>query len=223
MYETRLGLAKHSSPYDNAHQITFEQRNCPLEGQVADMADRIAYNGHDLEDGMRAGLITDGQLEEVEIFTEAQRRVNASAIEDMSIRRTRTAKTIIDMLVSDCIDTSKETIDQASPKSVEDVYSYKCGLVGLSAESEGRLVELEKFLFDNFYMHGSLKETAEKVKYWLGRLFEAICKNPGMMADYYQHLAASEGLERTVCDYIAGMTDSYCLKMLDRGHWPQPK
>ncbi|MHC4528004.1 MAG: dGTP triphosphohydrolase, partial [Planctomycetota bacterium] len=96
MHETRLGLAKHRTPYDKPEDEVFPEANCSLEGQVGDIADRIAVNCHDLEDGMRAGLIADEQLRQIAIFAEAESRINAAAIEDRTVRRTRTAKAIMD-------------------------------------------------------------------------------------------------------------------------------
>jgi len=215
MYETRLGLAKHQGPYDKPRDETFSESNCSLEGQVADIADRIAYNCHDLEDGMRAGLITVKQLKGVEIFTEAQKCINAHTIKDKTIRRTRTAKAIIDRLVSDCIDASKKAVAQANVKTVDDVYQRSENLIVLSAESETRLIELERFLLQNFYRHKSLIQTAEQARVWLEQLFEKLCQNHKLMPGYFQQLAAKEGLQRTVCDYIAGMTDRFCLKILE--------
>ncbi len=85
----------------------------------------------------------------------------------------------------------------------------------LSAKNNVKLTELEKFLLENFYQHKSLAKTAEKVKIGLEQLFETLCGKPQLMPGYFQRLAAKEGLQRTVCDYIAGMTDRFCLKMLE--------
>lgn len=215
MYETRLGLAKHRSTYDNPQRVTFSEPNCSLEGQVADIADRIAYNSHDLEDGLRARVISSEQLKNVEIFTEVESQLNARAIEDKTIRRTRTAKAIIDKLVSDCIDASKKAIADANIKTVDDVYARSENLIVLSAENAAKLVELEKFLLQNFYRHKSLAQTAEKVRNWLGQLFERFCQRQELMPGYFQQLISQEGLQRTVCDYISGMTDRFCLKILE--------
>jgi dGTPase len=215
MYETRLGLAKHKSPYDEPHDKTFSELNCSLEGQIADIADRIAYNCHDLEDSMRARLISSEQLRDIKIFIETEKRIDAERINDITIRRTRTAKTIIDKLVGDCIKASIKAIVTAKVKSPKDVYNKSSNLIILSNQHEAELMELEKFLFENFYKHEILMQTAEKVKTWLQRLFENLCRKPQLMPGYFQQFIKQQGLQRTVCDYIAGMTDRFCLKMLD--------
>ena len=216
MYETRLGLAKHRGPYDKPKDETFSEPNCSLEGQAADIADRIAVNSHDLEDGMRAGVISSEQLKSIEIFTKAQSRINADSIKDRTIRRTRTAKAIIDMLVSDCIAAGKKAVAGANVRTVDDVYRHSENLIVLSAENDDKLTELEKFLLQNFYLHKSVTQTAEEIKIWLKQLFEKLCQKPQLMPGYFEQLAAKEGLQRTVCDYIAGMTDRFCLKMLEK-------
>jgi len=215
MYETRLGFAKHRSTYDRPHGGPFTEPNCSLEGQIADLADRIAYNCHDLEDGMRAGLIDGGHLAEIRIFAEAQERIHAEKITDRTIKRTRTAKAIIDKLVSDCLTASKKALAEANITTVADVYSRSENLIVLSPESDAELAELEKFLLQNFYLHPRLAEAANKAAEWLGRLFETLCQKPQLMPGYFQRFIENHGLQRTVCDYIAGMTDRFCLKMLE--------
>jgi dGTPase len=215
MYENRLGLARHQSPYDNSQDRIFSEKQCSLEGQISDIADRIAYNCHDLEDGMRARLISNRKLKNVKIFAEAQSRINADSIEDYTIRRTRTAKAIIDKLVGDCLDASKKTIAQANPKTLDEIYAADDKLITLPSESDAELAELEEFLLRNFYQHESLLETAEKVKGWLRQLFEKLCDEPKLMPDYFQSFIPLQGLQRAVCDYIAGMTDRFALKMLE--------
>jgi dGTPase len=215
MYETRLGLARHESPYDKTRDETFGEKHCSLEGQIADIADRIAYNCHDLEDGMRARLISSEQLKNVKIFADAQNRINVEAIKDYTIRRTRTAKAIIDKLVGDCLEASKKMLAQANPTTLEEIYAADTNLINLSPESDAELAELEKFLLHEFYLHESLLETTEKVEDWLRRLFEKLCKKPELMPGYFRGFISQQGLQRTVCDYIAGMTDRFCLKILE--------
>ena len=215
MYETRLGLAKHKSRYDEPKEDAFEEANCTLEGQVADVADRIAYDCHDLEDGMKARLIESGRMQHIQIFVEATQRAGADHIDDWTIRRTRTAKAIIDKLVGDCIATSTRNIEEAGISAACDACTRSENLVGLSAESDLALVELEKFLFSAFYRHQTLIDTAAKVRAWLAELFERLCRRPERMPTYFQNFIPQHGLHRAVCDYIAGMTDRYCLKLLE--------
>lgn len=215
MYETRLGLAKHHSPYDNPQDDVFAELNCSLEGQVADIADRIAVNSHDLEDGMRAGLIRSKQLKNIEIFTEAQNLINTKTMKDPIVQKTRTAKAIIDILVSDCIDTSKKTIAGVNLETVDQVYLRGENLIALSPENNTKLAALEKFLLENFYLHKSVTQTAKQIEDWLQQLFEKFCHKQELMPGYFQKLIHQEGLQRTVCDYIAGMTDRFCLKWLE--------
>jgi dGTPase len=214
MYETRLALARHVSPYDMMRVGSFSETNCSLEGQIVNVADRIAYNCHDLEDGQRAGLISEEALKSVTIFTDARRRIGAEAIEDRTIRRTRTAKAIINKLVGDCLEASRTNLAESDIKTVDDIYGMNDSLIALSAKSEAELAELEDFLMQHFYRHRSLMETADKVKDWLENLFEKLCQEPKRMPGYFQRFIPQQGLQRTVCDYIAGMTDRFALKMV---------
>jgi dGTPase len=215
MYETRLGLAKHIGPFDKPNVGSFGEQNCTLEGQAAAVADRIAYNCHDLEDGSRAGLISSEKIKGLRIVAEAREKISMSSIEDLSVLRTRTAKAIIDILVSDCVENSKKTISCSAVGSIDEVCSLKGNLVILTADAEEKLRELEKFLFENLYQHRQVTEGAEKIKAGVERLFKALTRKPEMMTTYYRKLIEKAGLHRVVCDYIAGMTDRFCLKMIN--------
>ncbi|GAJ06332.1 unnamed protein product, partial [marine sediment metagenome] len=195
-------------------QPVFSEQNCSLEGQVADIADRIAYNCHDLEDGLRAGLIDIRKLKEIQLFQQAQDAIQAFEIKDPDVLRTRTAKAIIDILVSDCIYAGKILLENSKIKSVDDVYAISDSLIALSEQSENKLKELENFLLNGFYAQQTLAQPAEKIQKQLEKLFDSLCRDPGQLPAYYQQLIDKEGLQRTVCDYIAGMTDRFCLKML---------
>lgn len=216
MYETRLGFARHHSPYDNASGDGFSERQCSLEGQIADVADRIAYNCHDLEDGLRSGLIVEEQLKGMVLFDRAQSLIDAGAIEDGDIRRTRSAKAIIDLLVSDCLEASRLAIAEAGITSPDDIFSRQDPLIGLSCGADGHLKKVERFLLENMYEHEQLLETQGQVRGWLKGVFERFCSQPELMPAYYRQLTAVEGLERTVCDYVSGMTDRFCLSMQDK-------
>ncbi|MHC4131006.1 MAG: dGTP triphosphohydrolase [Planctomycetota bacterium] len=211
MYETRLSLARHKSPYDKPKKMGFKETNCPIEGQIANMADRIAYNCHDLEDGLRAGLITTRQLKGIELFNHAQEHIGANKIQDNSVEKTRTAKATIDILVSDCIYASTNTIAGIGPKTYRDIYKTGRDFICLSVEKEAQLKELERFLLEKLYQHESLIQTEEKIKEHLKLLLEKLLQQPKQMPSYYQRLIDTEGLERVTADYIAGMTDRYCL------------
>ncbi len=215
MYETRLGLAKHRTSYDISDVKIFDQANCSLEGQVADIADRIAYNCHDLEDGMRGGLIGGSELETLQLFSEAQKKIKVKKIKYSNIQGIRTAKAIVDKLVSDCIEQSKKNIIDAKIKTVEDVYQNTKSLICLSDEIEQKLLDLEKFLLNKLYLHNLVKETTDKVRNWLKQLFERFCNKAELMPAYFQDLSTKQGLQRAVCDYVAGMTDRFCLRMLE--------
>jgi len=214
MYETRLGLAKHSSPYDKPSGGEFKELQSSLEGQIADVADRIAYNCHDLEDGLRSKLITEDQLKGINLFCQGREMIGADDIEDYTLRRISTAKSIIDILVTDAIEASRAAIDDSDVKTLLDVYESPKRLIVVSARADENLKELEDFLMSNMYLHSTLLETAKQINRWLSELFEKIVKAPEIMPPYFQKFIPQEGLERTVCDYISGMTDRYCLSML---------
>ncbi|MHC5018302.1 MAG: deoxyguanosinetriphosphate triphosphohydrolase family protein [Planctomycetota bacterium] len=154
MFETRLGLMKHSSPYDKPESVDNWPEHPSLEGQIADIADRIAYNCHDLEDGLRSRLIDEQACEKVQM----------EAISDTVVRRTRLAKTMIDILASDVIETGKTNLKNANIEDLEQVFSHSKALVNISEGGDAALQELEAFLMQKMYLHPTLAETTENLK-----------------------------------------------------------
>lgn len=215
MFETRLGLMKHSSPYDRPEINGDWPKHPSLEGQIADIADRIAYNCHDLEDGLRSRLIDEKQLAELAIYKIAREQAGIDDVRDYVIRRTRLTKSILDILARDAIEASKASLAAANIQKLEQVLDSPKALIGISPSADAHLKQLEVFLMESMYMHPDLQKTAVQVKEWLSQLFFYLCENPDEMPHYYQQMIDSVCPERTICDYIAGMTDRYCLQRVN--------
>ncbi len=211
MYETRLALAKHKTHFDNPRSAYFKENNCSLEGQIADLADRIAYNCHDLEDGLRSGVLNFDMIKDLSLCRAA---IERSQFVNGTIKYMRVAKIIIDMLVGDCIETSRAAIKNENIQTLEQVFDRNDNLIVLSRTSEQELRELEVFLMNNMYENPVVKAVSSQAKQWLTKVFNKFRNNPELMPRFYQGLISEFGLERTVCDYVAGMTDRYCLEML---------
>lgn len=216
LYETRLGLSRHRSPYDSPADDGFSEKNSSLEGQIANTADRIAYNCHDLEDGLRSRILDPKKLCELEVFARAWRDVDADNINDSFVRHTRIVKAIIDRMVSDAIDTSGSKLDSFGIASLEQVLDCSEDMIVLSDQAQDELRQLESYLLDNMYHSELLKSTVQKVSGWLAELFKRFIENPELMPRYYRRFIDAYGVERGVCDYVSGMTDRYCLKLLGR-------
>ncbi len=216
MYETRLGLRKHTSPYDRPATEADWPPQTTIEGQIADLADRIAYNCHDLEDGIRARLIEYDQVQELDVFDRINAHCRLERIEDFVVRRTRLAKGILDLLAIDAIETSRTALTDAGVTTWQQATSHDAALVCLSEPAQRQLRQLESFLLNRMYHHPELQTAAQQTQRRLETLFEALCRQPDPMPSYYRRLIETEGLQRAVCDYIAGMTDRFCIDLARR-------
>lgn len=216
LYETRLGLSRHLSPYDHPEKDAFSHKNSSLEGQIANVADRIAYNCHDIEDGLRSRILSHEQLKSLAIYQRAYFDVDAAKISDSFVRNNRIVKSIMDRLIGDAISDSDKNIQKSSPQSLLEVLESESPLIGVDGIMDEQLRELEGFLLKNMYLGEEIKQTTSNVGGWLGELFEKFVETPELMPNYYRKFIDEFGLKRAVCDYIAGMTDSYCLKLLQK-------
>jgi dGTPase len=210
-YEVREGIAKHATPYDTP-QVTFKKKGQPtLEAQIVDLADEIAYCHHDLDDGLRSGLITVEQLKHVDLWAEHHEKTRkADGGEDVVVRQT--VKSILNQLVTDLVQTTERNIEEFGIKSVEDVRKAPLKCVKLSAETDKKNKQLKAFLFQNFYKHFRVERMAAKAETVLEGLFRAYMKNPKILPTSVTSHLEKDGNERAICDYIAGMTDRFALE-----------
>ena len=215
-FETREGILKHCSP-DNARALgelgeRFLQRRQPsLEAQVANLADEIAYNNHDVDDGLRAGLIALGQLDEIELFA-GHRRVVERLYPGVAGRRLvhETIRRMIDDLVGDLLGETRRRIEAAAVRSIDDV-RRAAPLVGFSGPMRERSVQLKRFLHAGLYRHPRVDDVMNRARRVVRQLFDAYATDPSLLPDEHRERVDMLGL-RAVADYIAGMTDRFALR-----------
>ncbi len=225
MYETREGILKHCSAR-NARELgelgrRFLDRTMPcLEAQLADIADAIAYNHHDVDDGLRAGLLTIEQLTEESLFADCHAEV-VERYPDIDSDRVvpETIRRMIDRVVTDLINCSRTRIADTEPLSVDEVRQAPAPLIAFSQDMREQHLSLKRFLLQNMYRHERVTEMTEKARHTVTRLFARYMDDPTLMPDSFgasaRRIAASQRA-RIVADYIAGMTDRFALREYDR-------
>ncbi|MEB2308009.1 MAG: deoxyguanosinetriphosphate triphosphohydrolase [Candidatus Brocadiaceae bacterium] len=211
-WELKESIIKHKSPYDNTSVATeYHANEQPLlEAQIVDKADSIAYDNHDLDDSLKAGIITDDDLQAVDLWRETQKRVKQKyAIHDRDIVIAQTIKTLINLEVTDLVENTMSRIKQEGIKTVRDVRQYPGLIVSFSPTLSKQKKDLQEFLFKNVYQHYRVVRMADKAKRFLEELFIAFIRNPKQLPIEYQKWIEEAGLYQSVCDYIAGMTDRF--------------
>ena len=223
-FESREGILKHCSK-KNAKTLgdvgsRFLKNQRPgLEAQVCNLADEIAYNSHDVDDGLRAGLITMDQLREVTLFNEQYEAVLElyPALDERRIIH-EIVRRLINCQVSDLISTSTEAIEQAKPKSIEAVRKQKNPLIGFSDDMREKNLELKRFLRSQLYRHYRVLRMSAKAERIITDLFEAFFEHPEILPGKLAAQAVEATREqdiirctRIIADYIAGMTDRYAI------------
>ncbi len=210
-WEVRESIAKHKLLSDDPNVIKFDLSKQPLlEAKIVDIADSIAYDNHDIDDSLKAGLINESGLEEVELWRYAREKVveqYGSLTKDME--NIHTIKYLIDMEVTDLITHTQFMIEEMRIKTTDDVQTCKEGLVSFSPEISKKKLELQEFLQQNAYSHYRVVRMADKAKRFVEELFNAFIENPMQLPPEYQKWIEEAGLYQGVCDYIAGMTDRF--------------
>ena len=216
LHETREGILKHCS-HKNAEGLGeigrrfLEGHQPSLEAQLANLADEIAYNNHDIDDGLRSGLITLEQLDAVPIFLR-NRQIVERAYPGLAGRRLihETIRRMINLMAVDLIDRTRTNIVEAQVGSLDDV-RVAPRLVAYSAELLPELRVLKGFLRENLYHHYQVLRMTDKARRIIQDLFAAFMNDPRLLPPQYQQMARSDK-PRAIADYIAGMTDRYAMK-----------
>jgi len=214
-FETREGVLKHCS-LKNARTLgevgeRFVRKQRPsLEAQTANLADEIAYNNHDVDDGVRSGLLDMEQLAGVKIFARHMRAV-LRLYPRLPPRRLRheTVRRMIDTLVTDLIRTSAENLRRHAPGSIEEVRLAQ-PLIAFSPRIREESQELKSFLRENLYRHYRVVRMSTKARRIVTELFAALLSDTRLLPPEFQE-QASRGAPRAIADYIAGMTDRYAI------------
>jgi dGTPase len=216
MFETREGILKHCPP-DKARMLGdlgtrfLSGRRPSLEAQICNIADEIAYNNHDVDDGLRSGLLTLAQMREVPLF--ARHAIAAeTAFPGLGERRLihETVRRMIGTQVTDLLAESANRIAAAAPTSLADVHCAPV-LVGFSETMYRANRDMKAFLMANLYRHPLVQAMTERARQTVKDLFDVFMAAPSLLPTQYRGLAEADA-PRTIADYIAGMTDRYAIR-----------
>jgi dGTPase len=217
-FEVREGIVKHSRDYDPAEfpelaEYLLDQRP-PLEAQLIDFTDEIAYSTADLDDGVEAKILTREQVREnVPVFArlhaEVEQRYPAAA---EKLLFNETLKRVLDRLVSDLISNSRRLIGEAGVESVQAVRGYPQRLIAFSPQVDEERKQIKEFLYANVYYSPAQQRDKRQAEQVITEMFAFFMKTPRELPASYQEKTRTEPLHRIVCDYVAGMTDSYIFE-----------
>src|SRR5581483_10085968 len=221
-FEVREGIIKHSHDYDaNQHPELSEyllDERPPLEAQLIDLTDEIAYNTADLDDGYEAHLLTLDEIREgvpaFGNFFEEVRRAYPNAADKLKFNEA--LKRLLNRFVDDLIRNTQKRLTGASIRTLEDIRHHAERLAAFSPEVESERKQSKDFLYENLYFSPSLADEKQEAERVIADLFGYWMEHPEALPRNYQEKAKEEGLPRTICDYIAGMTDPFILEQYDK-------
>ena len=224
--EVRESLLKHESEGDWPEEFRPRPRRPLLEAQVVDLADSTAYAKHDLEDGLLAGMFAEQELAAgVALWSQARARIEErhpgflTGTGDRKLVAQRVANELFGACIQDLIEASAARIEDSQVASPAEVRTCDRTLVGNGPEMAPGVAELQRFLHEHFYRHHHLQRFLEYARAVLTALFEAYRQQPQELAPWYRCWAEQVGLERAICDYLAGMTDRFaqqeCARLAD--------
>ena len=212
-WEVREGMVKHESEYDisDAREFNPELRG-NLETQICNLADELAYTTHDLDDGLRSGMINPQMLEGISLWEILRETYHWRGPNLDDMERHRMIRQLVGLLVTDLVECSDQRLKESAAKSALDLQKLKHNVVGYGEEMQRRNRELKDFLYKHLYRHFRVVRMQVKAEKLITDLFNAYRSEPLMLPNLPRKLIEKRGLERTICDYIAGMTDRYAIE-----------
>jgi dGTPase len=214
-YEVREGIVKHETEYDVSNAEGYEpEKRGHLEAQIANAADELAYTAHDLDDGLRSGLLSVRQLNGLDLWEKLRESIGWSSDELDELTRHRIIRRLIGIEVTDLIDATNRRLEENGVDSVEALQLLPFNVVGHSDHMVAMNRQLKDFLYDNMYRHHRVFRMQIKAERILEEIFEAYTAAPEILPREIQERARvdEQGRYRVICDYIAGMTDRFALQ-----------
>lgn len=212
-WEVREGIVKHETQYDIADASEYDpEKRGHLEAQISNLADELAYTAHDLDDGLRSGLITPHQLQGVELWERLRDSIDWHETVLEELTRHRLIRRLIGLEVSALIDATQEQIQAAAPADVAALQLMDHNVVGFGTEYARMNQQLKDFLFANMYKHFRVVRMQAKAERVIDDLFNDYIRKPEILPNPVQEQARTGHFERTICDYLAGMTDRFALQ-----------
>ncbi|MBN1257506.1 MAG: deoxyguanosinetriphosphate triphosphohydrolase [Planctomycetes bacterium] len=211
-YEVRESFAAHNTRHDSPSMMPeFASGLRPtLEAQLVAIADEIAYDNHDLDDGLASGILDEAEVRELAIWQSVtQKQKNQDKDLPPRLRWSGAIRRLINLEVTDVIDESTRRITVAGIKDIEEVRTHPGSLIAASPKLKAMKDELERFLYAKFYDYYTVRRMAARAKVFLTEMFHAYVADPRILPPDHQKTIARDGLERTIADYIAGMTDRF--------------
>ncbi len=216
-YETLEGIAKHETEYDvsDVQEFNPELRG-PLEAQIANVADEVAYGAHDLDDGLRSGILNSDMCEDLLVWKLIANELHWVGPKLTDLDRHRFIRELTNLEVSDAFYTTQEKISSSRIQSVDDLQRLPYNVVTNSNLWLSQNRELKDFLFHNLYRNYRVVRMSMKAEMIITRLFEAFRKEPNLLPAHILQNIEERGREIAICDYIAGMTDRYAIEQYNK-------
>ncbi len=216
-FEVLEGIVKHESEYDISDAQDYDpDRRGSLEAQIANVSDELAYNAHDLDDGLRSGMLTVEQVRHLELWQMLAESIGWDGRDFDDMIRYRLIRRMLGLEIDDVIEATAARLEEANPRSLDELQHLPYNVIGHTAPYERMNRELKDFLYSQLYRHYRVIRMQAKAERFISELFEAYVTRPEMLPDSVQRKRDGRSLQRVVCDYISGMTDRYALQEWQR-------